>query len=781
MQSNIFTCYLCSPPFDLKEHQIQGHCIRVHKTPASLKCCKCDFLGPKHDIIAHYKKEHPEGKSHGILQVFVTFVKSKREVHPNRENIVSSENNQANGAISKPVPSSSGAVSKQPSKLSIQNSLGSKKSLLVPTKKPNLMINLKKKAVILGFSSWKQEEVRNQAQSRKTIEPRLPATSSASSLLPSSKSSVTQHKIVQKKKIFNPNKLDPHSNNNSVKKYREPNGGMLTKKQKHHKSFKRKIRRQQAQSKQTHEASERVNNKEREIISEFDADTEGGTESGSQSESERETESRCESSNGSESESQTGTETETKSKIKAAIKDKAKAKSKAKVESKGKAKADPIIYELSSSPDAESEPEPEPEPEPEDEDVDESLETTIGLDSNVFPYLSSKNENDRSSSIYFCIFCDKKYTKFNLALHHMRVHVNFGYHCKYDKYFHLLPSCVQRHIRKEHRGQPEEYKDDHFERRNVNSWIIDFLNEQFNNVRLVEEDQVIDKPIPWVQCPICVKVARCKKKFAHKFTSFRAFERHYWQHTRWWRVDCVLCGASVQRAHQRDHLSEHEIHMKDDNLEIFEVYFHERIDEMTSNKLEYILDNVEKEFYARYKWYRDIKRDLNIKLVPCDSELPSSISKKGPETAEKSEPENDKETKTIKAITNEERSFRKATESRNNDELSSYSDIESEEAMKLAMKILNGGNSPESDHSSIENDSPLNEELAEAADVQTSPDENKQSIEDKQAPNPDKSDAAIGVIVNDKEREKDSPRKENQLVEISPNLQTKNQEVCDRC
>ena len=624
MQSNLFTCYLCSPPYDVKQHQIQGHLNRVHKTSSSMKCCKCDFLGLKHEIIAHYKKEHPEGKSHGILQVFVSFVRSKREVHPNRENIVSSENNQANKAISKPASSSSVTVSNQPSKLSIQNSLGSKKALLAPAKKPNLMNNLKK-SVILGFSSWKQEEVRNLAQSKKTIEPRLPATSSASSL-PLSSKSVFQLKIVQRKK-FNPNKLDPHSNNDSAKKYREPNAGILTKKQNQLKPFKRKIRKQQPQSKQIHEASERVDNKERKIISEFDADTEGETESESQSESERETESRCESSSGSESESQTGTETETKSKVKAAVKDKAKAKSKAKIESKGKAEINPIIYELSSSPEAVSEPEPE--------DEDESLETTIGLDSNVFPYLSSKNEIDRSSSIYFCIFCDKKYTKFNLALHHIRVHLNFGYHCKYDKYFHLLPSFVQRHIRKEHRDQPEEYKDDHIERRNVNSWIIDFLNEQFNNVRLAEEDQVIDKPLPWIQCPICVKVAKCRKKFAHKFTSFRAFERHYWQHTRWWRVDCVLCGASVQRAHQRDHLSEHEIHMKDDNLEIFEVYFHERIDEVTSNKLEHILDNAEKEFYARYKWYRDIKCELNIKLVPCDSELKSSISKKIPEVSEK--------------------------------------------------------------------------------------------------------------------------------------------------
>ncbi|XP_053208945.1 uncharacterized protein LOC128392885 isoform X3 [Panonychus citri] len=401
-------------------------------------------------------------------------------------------------------------------------------------------------------------------------------------------------------------------------------------------------------------------------------------------------------------------------------------------------------------------------------------------------------DTNRRPSVYFCLFCDKTYSKFNLALLHIRAHIKFGYHCKYgDNHFDLYPSYMAHHVREEHPNEPVEFEDDFKERKNIHSWIIDFLNEQFTASKLTDEDAVVQSPNSWVHCSICVKAAKYKKKKPVKFYSIRTLERHFWQHTRWWKVDCNICGASMQRAHQIDHLVEHEIFMDDSNpnpIKLFEIHFKERIDTIIARKLELIAEKQEKEFYDRFATHRGCKLTLNLKLTPCDSDLNFLKKKKVlPIKASKPVEENPNSLKADNKLIKADKPKSTAppppppppprAKSRAEE---IHDELEAEEAIRLAIKILTGGGeSPQSDNSSIENEPPTaqcqqnktkpdakNDEKSVSPKTQTSKNVDNLQISDNQV-----SDG------RDNGKESNSLRKDQQLTDISSNVQNTSPEI----
>ena len=183
-----------------------------------------------------------------------------------------------------------------------------------------------------------------------------------------------------------------------------------------------------------------------------------------------------------------------------------------------------------------------------------------------YPVLQPKLEDERTSNIYFCIFCKNVETQFSLALLHYKQHLKFGFRCQSEKSFVTYNrSDLEKRCRKKHNKKTCQVLDDFIQRSFVENWIIDFLNEQFLGARFEEDsdDEKLgytkDEEEVYVHCPICVMVTKYNNKLPIKYTSFREFERHFWIHCRWMRVDCTLCGASTLRSKQRDHLKTHNL------------------------------------------------------------------------------------------------------------------------------------------------------------------------------------------------------------------------------
>lgn len=177
----------------------------------------------------------------------------------------------------------------------------------------------------------------------------------------------------------------------------------------------------------------------------------------------------------------------------------------------------------------------------------------------TYQTISRKLENERSSSVYFCIFCGNVQTQFSLALFHYKVHLKFGFRCCSEKsYIAFTRAELEKRCQEKH-NQNCKILDDSIQRPFVENWIRDFLNEKFLSSKFLNNEELVESKKVMIECPICKMAGKFKKKACIQYTSFRELERHFWIHSRWLRVDCITCGASTLRSKQRDHLLTHQL------------------------------------------------------------------------------------------------------------------------------------------------------------------------------------------------------------------------------
>ena len=243
--------------------------------------------------------------------------------------------------------------------------------------------------------------------------------------------------------------------------------------------------------------------------------------------------------------------------------------------------------------------------------------------------------NSSTTSVIFCLFCDKTFDVEEDAIDCMKHHLEYGLHCDHCGSY-VRDNRDAIHHYKAHHSDHDGVafvKDDEKYKPGIQHWICDFFNYQtaIFNKTFREKSSKPANPNVYVECPLCIKALTTLNSdgvAVVKYYDFLDFERHFNEHSKYSKYQCTQCTLRVKESKFGDHLKKHKITDTNNPKKYFNVR-RETVDKL----LEQIIDGKRREFEEKRKKYLE-EKDHESSSSSDDDEDPKATKPTEPKATE---------------------------------------------------------------------------------------------------------------------------------------------------
>ena len=262
--------------------------------------------------------------------------------------------------------------------------------------------------------------------------------------------------------------------------------------------------------------------------------------------------------------------------------------------------------------------------------------------------------NSSTTSVIFCLFCERTFDVKEDAIGCMKHHLEYGLHCDHcGSYVRDDRDAIQHY--KAHHSDCDGVafvKDDERYNPGIQHWICDFFNYQTAIFNKTFKEKSQNKPANhnvYVECPLCVKALTALNTdgvTVIKYYDFVDFERHFNQHSKYSKYQCTQCTLRVKESKFVDHLKKHKITDTKNPNKYFNVK-RETVDKL----LEQIIDGKRREFEEKRRKYAEEKVHESSSSSDDDGD-PKATKPTEPKVTKQKEPKvtESKEPKATKPI-----------------------------------------------------------------------------------------------------------------------------------